>query len=849
MKLLIALLSLSTYAANITLCSSGCDYTTLAAALAAASRGDTITATAGQTFEGCNRLPYKTAGSGYITIRSSRYKELPPPGTRITAAQTALMAKFQPSSNSCAILTASGEYRSVSSVNTTTDVITTDAQSFVAGEPIAFQSGTNLPSPLVSNTLYYVVGPTSTTFQLSLTPGGSVIDLGAGFSGTVYLNSAWASNNYKFVGIEIAKKTGQDTLYNLVEIGNANEYHRSGIPSNFIFDHSYIHGIRDENGPNICLFINARNVTVVDSEISACVNPGAESKAIAMVQAPGPILIQNNLLEAASINILTGGGYVSIPNAVNGDEGQITIQYNYIHKPFWMYYRAGTGGAGAPAGTCPNDNDNYYVNTSNGQMYKCAGTGSAWGTQACENGQYYRRTDVAQNCGAGACWSCGVSSIYATYGVYRGSGYNVKNLMEFKNNTNTVVQGNIYEGNWPESQGGQGVLLSSKVAQYNANSWVVVSNTRFQNNILRQSTQGIRTATEGGTTFGVNNSRIQMANNLLYKIGATDYPSISGTDARPLSFAGPCDNCDYNHNTVVSGVTGGTGVYFDTAPFSRPLLTNSIWYANLYGNLGDLGQPVSYYWGTGNITNSVAVDNIPSQGAPANFGAYATNGKWITAATTLFTSSSNFRLQSTSPYSASCSSGCDYTGTDGMDLGADIDAITGATGGAVAGGPWLGGSVQVVLGSTRAIIKYTAPDASACTVKLYTDVGRKTLSDDTATGGNQADTRTGNVTAGTSRQFVLGTVSALTASTQYWAVGTCGTSTFMQPIKTYAAGAGTYNITTKYSSALTGQYSSSADMSSPTAISSSSTHVVPIPTGAVRYYQRTSGPISALVAP
>ena len=387
------------------------------------------------------------------------------------------------------------------------------------------------------------------------------------------------------------------------------------------------------------------------------------------------------------------------------------------------------------------------------------------------------------------------------------------------------------------------------MTQYNADSWVEVSNVRFQNNILRQSTQGIRTATEGGTTFGVTNSRIQMANNLLYKIGATDYPSISGTSANPISFAGPCDDCQYNHNTIVSGVTGGKGASWDTAAFTRPLLSNSIWYANLYGNLGDLGNPVSTYWGTGNVTNSVAVDNVSSQGAPGSMGAYATNGKWITNATTLFTSSSDFHLQATSPYSASCASGCDYTGTDGKDLGADIDAVTGATGGAVSGAPWLGGSVQVVLGSTRAIVKYTAPDASACTVKLYTDVGRKTLSADTNSAPNQADDRTGNVTSGTSRQFVLGTVSALTASTQYWAVGTCGTSTFMQPIKTYAAGSGTYNITTTYSSALTGQYSSSADMSSPTAISSSTTHVVPIATGLIRYYQRTSGPIAALVAP
>jgi hypothetical protein len=52
-----------------------------------------------------------------------------------------------------------------------------------------------------------------------------------------------------------------------------------------------------------------------------------------------------------------------------------------------------------------------------------------------------------------------------------------------------------------------------------------------------------------------------------------------------------------------------------------------------------------------------------------------------------------------------------------------------------------------------------------------------------------------------------------------------------------------------YSSARTGEYSSNADMSSSTPISSSTIHTVPASQGAVVYYREASGPIQTLVNP
>jgi hypothetical protein len=64
------------------------------AALDAARPGDVITLEAGATFEGPFRLPRKP-GDGWIVVRTSVADDrLPPPGTRVDPAQTALMPKL-----------------------------------------------------------------------------------------------------------------------------------------------------------------------------------------------------------------------------------------------------------------------------------------------------------------------------------------------------------------------------------------------------------------------------------------------------------------------------------------------------------------------------------------------------------------------------------------------------------------------------------------------------------------------------------------------------------------------------------------------------------------------------------
>lgn len=842
LQLFIAIItSAISVAATITVCASGCDYSNPQLAINAAGRGDFIELTAGEVFEGIYDLPYKS-GNGYITIRTSRWRELPPAGTRITTDHLPLMATMQPSDTSHPVLNAGYEETYPSSVTLATDTINFgSAHGYSDGDPVACWNDDG-SIPIVENQVYYVRDSTSTTLKLAATPGGAVVDLQTAVTATRFrCNLARPPSHWRIQGIELRKKTGQTTLYNLVQIGSGQETAREGIVHHVELDHVYIHGVREEEGPRICLLLNAAHSSITDSRIEHCAKQGEETKGIGGWQAPGPILIRNNYIAAASINLLYGGDYVRIQNLVNGDSGGFRIDGNHFARPFWTKYTAGTGGAGAPVGACSDYS--YYLNVSNGQWYTCSS--STWSTApTCVDDEYFRRTNVTQDCPSGACWKCS-SGVFVASTVMRGSSYNVKNLFELKSMMNASVIGNVFENNWGDAQSGIAVWVVSQVSQYNADGWVRGEDIRFEKNVIRNSSQGIRMGAEGSTTFGYANTRVQIRDNLMYKIGATDYPSFSYADSRPISFSGFCDDCLFDHNTVISNTAGGTGLGFDTDPLTRFRMSNSITYSNLYGLHFDGGLACTDYLPSPSmIYNSIIINRDTSSGLYS--GCYS-NLMGVSNATTMFVGSGNYRLSSTSPYSASCSSGCDFASTDGKDLGADVDAVDQATGGAVSGVSWFR-VADVSPGSTKAVVRYQAPDSSACTVKLYTNLARTTLHADTDAGGEQTDARSGSITSGTSRQLVLGTASALTAETRYWLTVTCGSSIALAEVRTLAAGSGTYNTTFRYSSVQTGEYSSSADMSSPTSVSSSATHAIPVTSGAVAYYRNTGGSIKALVA-
>ena len=836
----------SAWGATWTVCASGCTYSNLQTALNAVNRGDILELKAGEVFEGRFVLPAKQ-GSGYVTVRTSRWKELPPAGTRVTAADAVLMPKLQPPSASDAALTTGASEGYVASVDTSTDYIQFSGPHFLSNaEPIAcwHDDGT---IPINANQVYYARDLTTSGMRVAVTPNGPAVDLTTTPTATRFRCAIVRPvSHWRFTGIEVRKKPGQTTEYNLVEVGTSQEAARAGIPHHIEFDRMYIHGLDGENGPRICIYLNSGNFSLTDSRLEFCNKEGEEGKAIAGAQIPGPILIRNNYISAGAINVLFGGDYVRIIGLVNGDTGGMLIEGNHFTRPMSVKFTAGGGAAGDPSGACPEGT--WYMNTTTGNWFLCSG--GVWTAgPVCASGEYYRRNNVSQNCASGACWQCTTGGVFAPSTVYRGSNYYTKNLFEMKSVINLMVRGNVFENNWNNAdQSGIAVWLISQVEQGNALGWARGENINFERNIIRNSSQGIRIASQGSQTFGFRNARIAVRDNLFYKIGATDYPSIDSRNSNPASFAGYCDDCIFDHNTLISNTTGGPGIEYDTKPLTRWRFANNIGYGNQYGMYGD-GGSLAPYIQPGDTKHSILINN-GDPGAPAfDMPGSPINGRYVPPSTTLFTDTANlnFRLLPASPFSASCTTGCEFKATDNKDLGADIDLVESAAAGATTGRLSRPEELRLRIdaGASFAIVRYQAPDAAACSLSLFADPGRSVLHADTATTGNRLDSRTGNISDGRRRDFVLGAVSLLTPGTNYFARLDCGTSRVPFSVRTLPAGGATRHEL-RLPQARTVQYANNPAFTGATSLAVATVHSIPVSPSSLVYMRVGSQPAAVV---
>jgi hypothetical protein len=512
---------------------------------------------------------------------------------------------------------------------------------------------------------------------------------------------------------------------------------------------------------------------VSHSRIEHCNKEAEEAKGILMVQAPGPGLIRNNYVEGGSINLLMGGDYVRVKNLVSGDEGGIEIFGNHFVKPLRLKFTAGNGGNSDPTGSCGGG---WYLNVSSGEWFNC--NGERWVSgPACARGEYFRRADVPQTCEGGACWECSAEGRFVPSPVYRGYGYFVKNLMEIKSGANLYIHGNVFENNWVNGdQSGVAVHVVAQVTQNQIN-WVRGENIVFTNNIIRNSSSGIRISSEGGNGFPFPNRNVKVTNNLLYNIGATETPSIAASDARPISFAGECVDCQFMNNTVVSGVSGGFGVLVDTKPLTNFRFANNIFNGNRYGFIGDRGLPVSFYMPGPSLLNNLMVVDTPESArfAPGN-------NRIVSATTPLYVNKGarNFRLDPDSPFSAGCTQKCEYAGDNARDLGANIDRVEQETSGAVIGtANWdeeFGLQVSSVE-PNKATLTYYLRTEDSCSIRVSTQPSLRTSIADTdidvGDGRHLAD-REGNLTDGALRTFYLGTREPLQPATTYYFKLLCG---------------------------------------------------------------------------
>lgn len=82
--------------------------------------------------------------------------------------------------------------KTVSSVDTGTETLTSSSHGYANATPIQIASTASLPSPLVVLQTYYVVNATLNTYQLSNTPTGTALNLSTSGSGTITTNQVYS---------------------------------------------------------------------------------------------------------------------------------------------------------------------------------------------------------------------------------------------------------------------------------------------------------------------------------------------------------------------------------------------------------------------------------------------------------------------------------------------------------------------------------------------------------------------------------------------------------------------------------------------------------------------------------
>jgi hypothetical protein len=437
-----------------------------------------------------------------------------------------------------------------------------------------------------------------------------------------------ASHHYRFVGVEVT--TSSSTLSNLIwleyAVGGASQQNAANqAPTDIVFDRCYIHGNATGNIRR-GIALNSARTAVIDSYLSDFHEVGADAQALAGWNGPGPFKVVNDYLEGSGENMIFGGADPAIPGLVPAD---IEVRRNHFFKPL----------------TWKQDDPRY----------------------------------------AGHPWS-------------------VKNIFELKNARRVLAEGNVLENNWVQSQVGIAVLFTTRNQDGNCR-WCVVEDVTFQKNILRHTAGAFNVSGTDDNFPSGQAARILIRDNLLYDIGPAGFGGtccsrifqLLNVDSPDPGQAGGIRDLIIDHNTGriqdlgTSAVSMGDSMATDDKHQS-PVFRNNLLQRGTYGVFGSaVGEgtaALDQYAAAWTLSKNVIIGAPPSIYPPQDCSPAATCFPATDDGVGFVDSShDDYRLcDSTIP---GCTGASPYknAGTDGKDIGADMDAVAAATAGVVSGSP------------------------------------------------------------------------------------------------------------------------------------------------------------------
>ncbi len=241
---------------------------------------------------------------------------------------------------------------------------------------------------------------------------------------------------------------------------------------------------------------------------------------------------------------------------------------------------------------------------------------------------------------------------------YGGTHWSVKNIFELKNAQRVLIDGNIFEYNWIDGQNGTAILFTPRNQEGGA-PWCVVQDVTFTNNIVRHTAAAINILGNDDIHSAQPLQRIKIKNNLLVDVGNSRW----GGSGILFYLLDATAYVTIDHNTAFHS---GNIITTEGRQHTSLVYTNNLTPHNLYGVIGS-------GYGPGNPSLNAYfpactfAKNILAGGSAS---IYPTNNFFppsLDAVGFIDRAGENYRLSITSLYK--------NAGTDGKDIGADIDAI------------------------------------------------------------------------------------------------------------------------------------------------------------------------------
>ncbi len=248
--------------------------------------------------------------------------------------------------------------------------------------------------------------------------------------------------------------------------------------------------------------------------------------------------------------------------------------------------------------------------------------------------------------------------------AYGGKHWSVKNHLELKNAQRVLIDGNVFENDWLDAQGGCSILFTVRTQQ-KAMLWNAVQDITFTHNIVRNSVAGVAFLGMDDTSGAGHASRILIRHNLFEGLGKG--PGFLLEHA--------AEDVVIDHNTVLLD-QGQWSLLFDGKPEVRLAFTNNIVSATRYGVTGSgtrAGTPVLQRYAPGAIfRNNLITGGSSSDYPSSNF--FPKNLQAI-GFVRYDAREGDYQLAPSSRYKSSAS--------DRTSPGADMSAVRAATKGAV----------------------------------------------------------------------------------------------------------------------------------------------------------------------